>query len=798
MRLRKIRERGTSVSQETKKPLKSSYEVFSSIYENDKSLLEEELKDLNRILELKKKQVKEISDAKPFLFAQIKQREQHQAESGIELDGRASVDDIVILKGRYGYSTQQQNTPANVSPTSKFVRRDPPLSPYKIANNKTVYNSCFPVRKPEAKRADTVTLPNTPGCASTYPYKNTNIKYSKARTNPHTVYGSIFVNDLRKNAKSLQEPAKLRAVTCIAKRGRRPALIRRKMAKFERVLGTAGCDQQANKPPSTKKTLLLEEYKQQRFKRTEKILEEIDTTEPSIIKPLYQYKLKSILNLEEEVYQMRDHLHEMLRDPRRPVAKIERQKRARKKIIQLHRKVKSKPIQNRNILHSNNYIKTTDKKQQILNMSSVYVSNSPEAQRATITAEISRRALKACYMVHKPWWDAWRKHVNFEGQGADGEPSPGPITNTELVQFFSDKADSELKEEEYINAFNNDHVQGYEALDDWRKIKLKEGLKEDVDFILVSYKVWYGEFQLIYRNMMHWWYRGGPEIRIPLIGDKETPKSYGEPDLNPVTLLYYVQSGAEQSQVKGMLTSLWTTCENLKAYIAELIDKVPSGFLLRFQGATTKSSIYLKSTKETLAEKGVSAYTILTVDLLPSQGHTKKFCVEKEYGYDEEITYKVCNIPTMEACTAGKAIAEPMETEEEMMKIAIAESLKDYGQLADGILIDQKLLADDGVKDSSDVSGNPYKKLQTFLDNSKMASKKKLVDKSDDKTKEFDSKYMKAQAVIKEKRIKIRRHRLKNIHRRLGRMLEAQQFANGVHTTSSTKVIAPNSSIYIL
>ena len=80
---------------------------------------------------------------------------------------------------------------------------------------------------------------------------------------------------------------------------------------------------------------MVEEYKLQRLNRTANIMDEIDAVKPEIVERMYQYKLKAELNFEEETYAMQNKLQEMLKDTRRPVAKIEKQKLQRKNLQKL-------------------------------------------------------------------------------------------------------------------------------------------------------------------------------------------------------------------------------------------------------------------------------------------------------------------------------------------------------------------------------------------------------------------------------------------------------------------------------
>lgn len=320
----------------------------------------EELKDLNRILHTNTR-IKEITDAKPILLAQIRHRQQEKEDTKSQEIG-LNKHDIALLKEKYGYATSKNISQTVISsPTNigKFMRKDesPKFSPMRKIANRTIYNGS--ALKSEKNRSSNnrrtasviINYPNTPGIShnnSAKHKKSPNISVFSAyhsvnmRTPMrHTVYSPT------KNMSNNNKDYYSRAMTCPGQRKHRPNKIMKKMINFDKVMSIIDSDQklmEGRKTKETSKTILLEEYRLERMKRTEKLLSEIDTTVPDIIKPWYNYKLRSHLTFEEEGYQIREHLHEMLRDPRRPVAKIERQKRARKKLVNLHRRSKIRPF----------------------------------------------------------------------------------------------------------------------------------------------------------------------------------------------------------------------------------------------------------------------------------------------------------------------------------------------------------------------------------------------------------------------------------------------------------------------
>jgi len=57
----------------------------------------------------------------------------------------------------------------------------------------------------------------------------------------------------------------------------------------------------------------------------------------------------------------------------------------------------------------------------------------PEQQKTQIKSELKKQAYKACYMIHKAWWEIWKRYVKLNGDEPDNGPYPGYITNTALV-----------------------------------------------------------------------------------------------------------------------------------------------------------------------------------------------------------------------------------------------------------------------------------------------------------------------------------------------------------------------------
>ena len=206
---------------------------------------------------------------------------------------------------------------------------------------------------------------------------------------------------------------------------------------------------------------------------------------------------------------------------------------------------------------------------------------------------------------------------------------------------------------------------------DWLKMNLKEGLKEDVDYILLPYNAW-KQFTI--------WYLGGPEIRIPLIGSKENGKTIGEPDVNPVTLTYKFVSGSNTKiNTRGFLISLLSTCEHVWSYIGEIIKRNTGTFLLKHYGKIPGSIIVVGKNDYTLAEKGLAPYDLLMADDISlNYGSEKNYHPEKEYGQQQSTRY-ADHEPMTGIGPLMSAKSDFATTEEDMINQAIANSLKEAG-----------------------------------------------------------------------------------------------------------------------
>lgn len=288
----------------------NSYEVISRIYEEDQSLIDSEVRDLDKILTLRKCKIKGLEDAKSYFHKEIHKRRESSNNSGRKT--------MTAMSQRPNRRHPMQS---NKFAPDKFSRRMqyPPV----YQNTRTVYNSPL-LSKRISLNSNSISSIQRPS------YKYAGTKSSQG--SPRTRHDLAHAGNVHRSAASNKSLAVCRRLR---------SSVRRKMVKFERLLNAAErIDCEMNR---TRKELIINEYKEERMKRTARILDEIESAKPSVVKELYKYKLDSILNHEEDIYRMKKQFREMLKDPRRTVAKIEKQKRAKKMILRLSSKNKYNP-----------------------------------------------------------------------------------------------------------------------------------------------------------------------------------------------------------------------------------------------------------------------------------------------------------------------------------------------------------------------------------------------------------------------------------------------------------------------
>jgi len=219
-------------------------------------------------------------------------------------------------------------------------------------------------------------------------------------------------------------------------------------------------------------------------------------------------------------------------------------------------------------------------------------------------------------------------------------------------------------------------------------MSIKSGIKEEIDYVLVSYKVW---------NLLFSWYHGGPEIRLPLIGEIDSSKFYGEPDKSPSVLIFtYFYDPQRQSALKGILVSLLQTCESLKEYIGEIMDRDTSSFLVNHKSPNLQYPQFITPSRNLLTSKGIMPGDLLEAKETVSQGASAKpFDIQNAYKCSAITTYRhfepmtdtgaspysvsTDNSNQIKYKNTGAGDADYSEMEDEIMKRVMEESLKDVG-----------------------------------------------------------------------------------------------------------------------
>lgn len=285
--------------------------------------------------------VKEISDFYAYdIYTDIHMNESNNLEKEIECAKNLfskrfrkakNVQEIKAKLLEMSLRERKITTPINL--TSKYRL---------ILNNtysKTPDNSQLNLNNSMTKSLDSPYFYRTPH------KKVTNLRYS-----------SFTINNLRKNNTPIENRLRymnyhrtpinkanqlmeiVETTKSVKKAQKNKATIHKYITELNKIIHKDELPEFKLQTEKMKKTFILhndrviEDFAFDRKNRTKSILESIDVSRMSIIKPLYNYKLKSVLSHEEEVYELKDKLHKMLEDPKRMVARIEKGIAARKRI----------------------------------------------------------------------------------------------------------------------------------------------------------------------------------------------------------------------------------------------------------------------------------------------------------------------------------------------------------------------------------------------------------------------------------------------------------------------------------
>jgi len=294
----------------------SSYQVIYKIYEDDQSLIDNEIDNLDKILVSNKHQIKGLSDAKSFLYKETNKCNENSNISTIRIITPMNQR----LRGRRYLIQDKKIIPDRFSRRSQY----PTSGLYQNANIRTTYNSPLLSKRTSINR-ETASELSSPG-------NIIECRYPKIVTKKGNSMNNWEIN------RSTHRASMSNSSLIIPAQRKLHRSIQRKLIKFEQVLNAD--DYTDNKISDAKRQLILNEYKEDRFKRTARILSEIESDKSFVIKELYKYKLNSILNSQKDTYIMKKKFRNMLKDPKRVVAKIEKQRRVKKMSLKLFNKKK--------------------------------------------------------------------------------------------------------------------------------------------------------------------------------------------------------------------------------------------------------------------------------------------------------------------------------------------------------------------------------------------------------------------------------------------------------------------------
>ena len=159
-----------------------------------------------------------------------------------------------------------------------------------------------------------------------------------------------------------------------------------------------------------------------------------------------------------------------------------------------------------------------------------------------------------------------------------------------------------------------------------------------------------------------------------MVGDSSSDGTYktGRPDLNPATLIFQQQTTSGPPETYGILFSLFATSSQLCHYLARLCNINPSK--IRIWCKTPAKEFYIENDSKTLAEYQVlNGATVATFE--KGQEYTVPTeAVSRKTRYQEEEKKAPMDV----------AISTIGDEEEEMLRLAIEASLRDFGRDPEG------------------------------------------------------------------------------------------------------------------
>ncbi len=168
-------------------------------------------------------------------------------------------------------------------------------------------------------------------------------------------------------------------------------------------------------------------------------------------------------------------------------------------------------------------------------------------------------------------------------------------------------------------------------------------LSPNPDFVLVNCQTWY---------LLREWYKGGPEIRIFVVGGSDQI-----PDLQPVRVNLKRRDPKTEREIStGILISLYATDVQVLKFVADLIGTCADSITLKLKPSPESSAITIYINHKTMNQYGLAEDSTI-------------FIAEKTIS-------SIAKMETEEAKNSPFP-TNGWDTEEEMLRKAIEESLKD-------------------------------------------------------------------------------------------------------------------------
>ena len=167
---------------------------------------------------------------------------------------------------------------------------------------------------------------------------------------------------------------------------------------------------------------------------------------------------------------------------------------------------------------------------------------------------------------------------------------------------------------------------------------------------------------------LHNWYKGGPTIRICVVGNEPANGIFkcGRPDVNPVTLSFEKQNtGNIYEENTEILVSLQTTGAELRKYLSQISNINPDHLKVKCRNQRNVGPIWIEKDNRTLASYGIEDGSgLIAYESYEGLG--------TQHGiYEEE---KRC--PSLQCVDISPKQGAITGDDDEMMRLAIEESLR--------------------------------------------------------------------------------------------------------------------------